>query len=197
MTDCPRFPLPVVATRPNWHRVVPHVLDEPSLPVDMDSLAVREVLQEVVGDMFAAMYAQFGFGLAAPQLGIRWRLVVVDTLYRNMPDGRRLLLINPRLVETSEEETEVGLESCLSLPQLEGDVPRFQRITVENRTPANGVEYVKADGFLARLIQHEIDHLDGLLYLDRLGLPDDLRPVPGGLPAKRAAGAIRQWWAEP
>jgi peptide deformylase len=109
-------------------------------------------------------------GLAAPQLGELVRVVVVDlTGHPKAPDNHgRLLLVNPRIV--SAAGSEVGREGCLSIPDLTANVRRSTRITV-----AHSGGTVESEGFEARCIQHEIDHLDGILFLDRVAsLVDDV-----------------------
>ena len=118
----------------------------------------------VVADLLDTMRA-FGhcIGLAAPQIGESVRVAVVDcTGHRKAPDAHgELILVNPVIV--ASEGSEVGREGCLSIPELTADVRRATAIAVE----AEGVR-VEAEGFEARVIQHEIDHLDGLLFLDRV-----------------------------
>jgi len=109
-------------------------------------------------------------GLAAPQLGELVRVVAVDlTGHRKAPDNNgRLVLVNPRIV--AAEGAEIGREGCLSIPDLTANVRRATRIEVEH---AGGT--VESFGFEARCIQHEIDHLDGVLFLDRVAsLVDDV-----------------------
>jgi peptide deformylase len=118
----------------------------------------------VVADLLDTMRA-FGHcvGIAAPQIGESVRIAVVDcTGHRKAPDAHgELILINP--VITAARGSEVGREGCLSIPDLTGNVRRATAIEVE----ADGL-HVEAEGFEARVIQHEIDHLDGLLFLDRV-----------------------------
>ncbi len=122
----------------------------------------------VVEDLLDTMRA-FGHcvGVAAPQIGELVRVAVVDcTGHRKAPDSQGLLvLVNPVIV--AAEGSEVGREGCLSIPELTANVRRATRVTVE----AEGLR-VEAAGFEARAIQHEIDHLDGLLFLDRVESPE-------------------------
>jgi peptide deformylase len=122
----------------------------------------------VVEDLLDTMRA-FGHcvGVAAPQIGEPVRVAVVDcTGHRKAPDSQGLLvLVNPVIV--AAEGSEVGREGCLSIPELTANVRRATRVTVE----AEGMR-VEAAGFEARAIQHEIDHLDGLLFLDRVESPE-------------------------
>ena len=120
--------------------------------------------EPVVRDLLDTMHAyDHCVGIAAPQIGESVRVAVVDcTGHRKAPDAQGLLiLINP--VITASSGSEIGREGCLSIPELTGDVRRATHVTVE----AEGVR-VDAEGFEARALQHEIDHLDGLLFLDRV-----------------------------
>jgi peptide deformylase len=118
----------------------------------------------VIADLLDTMRA-FGHcvGIAAPQIGEPVRVAVVDcTGHRKAPDAHgELILVNPVIV--AAEGSEVGREGCLSIPDLTADVRRATEIEVD----AEGL-HLEAEGFEARVIQHEIDHLDGLLFLDRV-----------------------------
>lgn len=114
---------------------------------------------KLLDNMRDTMYSARGVGLAAPQIGVSKRVIVVDI-------GEGLIeLINPEIVEAKGEE--IGTEGCLSIPHLVGEVPRAAEVKVKglNRQGFQ-VEY-HAKGFLARALQHEIDHLDGILFIDR------------------------------
>jgi peptide deformylase len=118
----------------------------------------------VVADLLATMRSyDHCVGIAAPQIGELVRVAIVDcTGHRKAPDAHgELILVNPLIV--AAEGGEVGREGCLSIPELTGDVRRATHITVT----AEGLR-LDAEGFEARAIQHEIDHLDGLLFLDRV-----------------------------
>lgn len=126
-----------------------------------------EDLQELVRDMTDTMYAESGIGLAAPQVGVNLRVIVVDV---EGPDGNRdaLKLINPQIL--SSEGREKGEEGCLSIPGFTAIVERPQKIKVQAEDTEGGSVELDAEGMLARVICHEVDHLDGILYLDRLSL---------------------------
>lgn len=103
--------------------------------------------------------SETGVGLAAPQIGISKRAIVVnydEVLYE---------LINPEI--TSREGQDTDIEGCLSLPGLIGDVTRAEKVTVKGMNRQGEEVNIKAEGFLARIFQHEIDHLDGVLYIDK------------------------------
>jgi peptide deformylase len=129
-------------------------------------------LQTLVDDMFETMLNEPGVGLAAPQIGESIRLVVIE--YAEEPEDenapepkpKRYVLVNPEITERSEEMVE-GIEGCLSVPGLIGKVARHEKITVKALTRHGKPQKVKAEGWMARIIQHEMDHLDGILYIDR------------------------------
>jgi peptide deformylase len=118
-------------------------------------------LTQIIEDMVETMYDQVGIGLAAPQVGISLRLVVVD-------DGKRSTraLINPVIVE--RRGSVVAEEGCLSLPGIFGEVERSEWVRVEALGADGQAAGFEARGMQARVIQHEIDHLDGVLFIDRL-----------------------------
>ncbi|MBK9750095.1 MAG: peptide deformylase [Chloroflexi bacterium] len=128
--------------------------------------------------MYRTMYGTLGVGLAAPQVGIPWRLSVIDMQDGKLVNDGKLILINPEIVETYAGETKPGTESCLSIPFYTAKVPRFQKIKVKNHRLDNTEEYIEAEDFFARVIQHEMDHLNGQVYLDRI-TNTDIQPEPG------------------
>ncbi len=117
--------------------------------------------EELIDDMFDTMYAANGVGLAAPQVGILKRIVVIDVM-----DDNPLVLINPEIIETEGEQT--GNEGCLSLPGLEGEVTRPERVVCKALDRNMEEITVEGTGLLARCIAHELDHLDGILYKDKV-----------------------------
>ncbi len=125
-----------------------------------------EELQDLVRDMFETMYHAEGVGLAAPQIGISRRVLVVDLRKEEQPDAR-VALVNPRLVWSSPE-TEKEYEGCLSIPGLEELVERPTSVRIEGFDPEGREIVTEADEYFARALQHEIDHLDGVLFLDRV-----------------------------
>ncbi|QIP87727.1 peptide deformylase [Streptomyces sp. Tu 2975] len=123
-------------------------------------------LKELVEDLFATMYAAQGVGLAANQVGVASRVFVYDC--PDDEDVRHLgHIVNPRLVE-ADGVTVRGPEGCLSLPGLEAGTERFDRAVVEGVTWEGEPVRVEGTGFFARCLQHECDHLEGLVYADRL-----------------------------
>lgn len=125
-------------------------------------------LQTLIDDMIETMRAAPGVGLAAPQVGESLRLVVVeygDDEDENIP-LKLYVLINPEITHVSEE-TEEGVEACLSVVGLVGKVERYSALIIKAVNRHGKPQRVKATGWLARIFQHEIDHLDGILYTDR------------------------------
>ncbi|NLM53029.1 MAG: peptide deformylase [Firmicutes bacterium] len=116
---------------------------------------------KLLDDMAETMYAANGVGLAAPQIGISKRLVVIDV----QDENGLLKLINP--VITDKKGAEVAIEGCLSFPGLAGEVERAEEVIVKALDPEGKELVIAATGLLARALQHEIDHLDGILFLDR------------------------------
>jgi peptide deformylase len=118
-------------------------------------------LTALIDDLIETMYDSVGIGLAAPQVGIGLRLLVLDT-----GEGTPRALVNPVVVEQGGRE--VGEEGCLSLPGIFADVERAERVVITSQDPAGVRQREEARGLLARVLQHEIDHLDGILFIDRL-----------------------------
>jgi peptide deformylase len=132
----------------------------------------NEELRVLVEDMFESMYAAKGIGLAAPQIGVGKRLTVIDVSNRENPD-EKLVLVNPEVVETQGRTYEE--EGCLSLPEIRDKVVRAAKVKVRAQD-LNGEWFeVEGEELLSRALQHEIDHLDGVLFIFRLsGLKRDL-----------------------
>jgi peptide deformylase len=125
-------------------------------------------LQVLVDDMVETMRAAPGVGLAAPQIGLSTRLIVVEYGSEDDEDAPKKLYImaNPEIIQSSAE-TELAVEGCLSVPGLVGEVERSLKIVVKGQNRRGQPVRLKAAGWLARIFQHEIDHLDGVLYTDR------------------------------
>lgn len=123
------------------------------------------LVADLIPRMFATMYRAPGIGLAAPQVGVGLRLAVIDL----MADDKRdpIVLINPEIVASSEE-TVTREEGCLSLPGQYADVTRPARVKVRFQGLSGERREIEADGLLSTCLQHEIDHLDGILFVDHL-----------------------------
>ena len=140
---------------------------------------VDESLRKLAQDMHETMLDAPGVGLAAPQVGVSRRLVVIHVPagYEEEDDPElTLTLVNPEIVKAQGRE--LGLEGCLSIPGWVGEVPRADAITLKALNLDNRDVRIKARGYAARVIQHEIDHLDGILFVDRVEDKSTLQRVP-------------------
>lgn len=135
------------------------------------ALPVRSVdgrIRELVRDMFDTLYALKGIGLAAPQIGVGKRVIVLDiSPVEEMI--KPFALVNPEIV--GKQGQVEGMEGCLSVPGVEGMVCRYESVTVKGKNESGDPVTMEASGFLSRVLQHEIDHLDGILFIDRLSSP--------------------------
>lgn len=122
-------------------------------------------LRQLVDDMFASMYDAQGVGLAAPQIGISKRLTVIDVSFQKDPK-KKIVLINPEIVEKTGKH--VAEEGCLSLPEIRDRVTRAATVKVRGQDADGNPVEVEGTDLLSRAIQHEIDHLDGILFIYRL-----------------------------
>lgn len=145
------------------------VLKKKTAPVDFEAL--RPELPRLLEDMWETMYAANGVGLAAPQIGRSLRLAVIDVKPEERSD--RLVLINPEIV--SREGAVLEEEGCLSVPGLYAKVRRHARVRVRALGEDGRVWERTGTGLLARAFEHEIDHLDGRLFIHHLGLAERLR----------------------
>ncbi|MHB1841081.1 MAG: peptide deformylase, partial [Acidobacteriaceae bacterium] len=122
-------------------------------------------LRKLVDDMFTSMYDAQGIGLAAPQIGVSKRLTVIDLSFQKKPEDK-IVLINPEVVEIKGKQVEE--EGCLSLPEIRDRVVRAAEVKVRAQDADGKPIEVEGTELLARAIQHEIDHLDGILFIFRL-----------------------------
>jgi peptide deformylase len=140
-----------------------HLLGSPVLRQRSAEVAeVDDDLRSVIDQMFETMDAARGVGLAANQVGLARRVAVIDA------EGQRFAMVNPVIVEAEGRAT--AEEGCLSIPDIYGDVTRAERVVLEALDREGKPFRLEAAGLAARAIQHEIDHLDGILFLDHLGL---------------------------
>ena len=130
---------------------------------------VDDELRRLLDDMLETMYVEIGVGLAAPQVGISKRIVVIDAERddEGKKPGNPLYLINPEIVEKSTEKV-CGEEGWLSVPEQRAEVERFAWVKVRYLDYNGEPREMLADDFLAIVVQHELDHLDGILYIDRI-----------------------------
>ena len=130
-------------------------------------------LPKLIDEMFETMHAARGVGLAAPQIALSLRVLVAEF------EDQKVALVNPEIVKAEGED--LGTEGCLSIPGYVGDnIRRATKVTVKAQDARGKPIKVRAEGWFARILQHEIDHLDGVLFLDRLDRPEDLREVQEG-----------------
>ncbi|HZY45468.1 MAG TPA: peptide deformylase [Anaerolineae bacterium] len=179
------------------------VIDDPVLRRKAKKIdKITPETRKLIEDMIDTMRAAPGVGLAAPQVGSSERVIVVEyaeqdekeeTAPAAPPKMKKLYaVINPEIVWTTDEIIE-GTEGCLSIPGWTGDVLRHEAIVVKGLNRSGQRIKIKADNWLARIFQHEIDHLDGILYIDRLIAPDRFRRLTQGdaeTAAEKAAEAM-------
>lgn len=126
-------------------------------------------IQQLIDGMIDVMHEATGVGLAAPQVGVSKRVIIAEV------EERLHVLIDPKIVKREGEE--LGTEGCLSIPGTVADVPRAARVIVKGKNRKGRGITLKAEGLLARVLQHEVDHLDGILFLDRVVDTSTIREV--------------------
>lgn len=164
-----------------------YVIDQPALRRKAKKIdKITPETRQLIDDMIETMRAAPGVGLAAPQVGASERLIVVEYAEDDESDDgvkpakkKLYVVLNPEIVWASEERVQ-GTEGCLSIPGWVGDVARHEAIALKGLNRNGQRIKINAVGWLARIFQHEIDHLDGVLYIDRLVAPDTLRRVEAG-----------------
>jgi peptide deformylase len=166
------------------------VVDDPRLRTKCPRVPkVDDSIRRLIDDMVDTMRDAPGIGLAAPQVGVLLRVIVCEV------EDHLHALVNPEIIRAEGEQ--VGDEGCLSIPGYIGEVKRFERVVVKAKNRAGKDVRVRAEGLLARCLQHEIDHIDGILFTDRLTSPESLRQVDPataaeavGEPAAAEAAAV-------
>ncbi|MBI2871370.1 MAG: peptide deformylase [Candidatus Omnitrophica bacterium] len=144
-------------------RTVPDpVLRQKSKPVQVFNASLRKLVE----DMVETMFSSDGVGIAAPQVGVLERVIIACETGK---PGDEQVFVNPVISARSGEEA--GTEGCLSVPGVSGDVKRAASVTLKAQNLEGGHVRLKANGFFARILQHEIDHLDGILFIDRVESP--------------------------
>ncbi len=149
-------------------RKVYEVVKYPDPVLAREGDRVREFgpdLAEFVADMFESMYAAHGIGLAAPQIGVSRQITVIDVSFKKNPEDK-LVLINPEIIARRGEQYEE--EGCLSLPEIRDKVKRSAWVKVRAQDVTGAWFEVEGEELLSRALQHEIDHLHGKLFIDRL-----------------------------
>lgn len=147
-------------------------------------------IQDLVDDMIETMRAAEGVGLAAPQIGVLLRVIVAEYEEDDTEELHQTVLINPEVL--SKEGEWMAEEGCLSIPGVVGTVPRAEKVTVKGKNRSGKDVRIKADGRLAHILQHEIDHLDGVLYIDHLASLDELRKIEPGERKRRRRGGTAE-----
>jgi peptide deformylase len=159
-------PAKPVARAPIVYPIVKYgepILETPAKRVE----AFDEKLAQLCEDMFTSMYAATGIGLAAPQIGLGIRLTVIDVTSGKNPEAR-LVLANPEIVHSEGEQREE--EGCLSIPGFRGNVLRPRYVTIRAQDVTGKPYEMKGEGLLARAFCHEIDHLNGILFIQHLSM---------------------------
>jgi len=150
------------------HKVVRY-LNNPNLERPAETITEFDTpeLHQLVEDMFETMYASRGLGLAAPQIDIHKRLTVIDTSGGEADlEPNKVILINPEIIHKEGKQT--GEEGCLSIPGFREDVRRHKRVKVRAHNVKGEIIEVEGEDLMARAMQHEIDHLNGILFLSHL-----------------------------
>ena len=149
------------------------VLTVPEPVLRQKSKRVRTIdgsVQKLAGDMIETMHAASGVGLAAPQVGVPLRVIVIG-----MPGEEDFVLINPEVVRRVGER--LVTEGCLSIPGYFGEIKRAQRVTVKGKDLSGKEVRIKAEELLAQALEHEIDHINGVLYIDHLESDEKLHRI--------------------
>ena len=132
--------------------------------------SIDRAIAQLIDDMVETMREVGGVGLAAPQVGVPLRIAVIE-----LPDEEIIVLVNPKIVKRSgERQIEEG---CLSIPGYRGEIQRSEKVTVKSLDRFGREIRIKGEGLLAQAVEHELDHLDGTLYIDHLESIDKLTPV--------------------
>jgi len=146
------------------------ILKKVAAKVQLSEIKTQK-FQDFLDKMIITMKTGDGIGLAAPQIGISKRIFIVDrkieTLYEDASDVTQEVFINPRIESRFGDEI-IGLEGCMSLPNFYGDVPRSMSITITAHDRKGKPFTITANDFYSRVIQHEFDHLDGILFIERI-----------------------------
>ena len=149
-------------------------------------------IQKLIDDMFETMHVAHGVGLAAPQIARSVRIFVAEYEEHRADDSivrHKVAMVNPEIIKA--EGQELGTEGCLSIPGYVGEnIRRATKVSVKGQDAHGKPLRVNAEGWFARILQHEIDHLDGILFLDRLDRPEDLRELTEQEAASEEAAVV-------
>lgn len=149
-------------------------LDSPLRKVSLPVESFDMKLLQTIENLKKAFYSlRISVGLSAPQIGINKRLFILNI---NKKENKDLIVINPIIISNTGRKKS-SYESCLSLPKIQGKVTRRDKLKLEYQDPEGKKQELNATGFLSRVILHEIDHLDGILFVDRLDQPKKIEPV--------------------
>lgn len=132
--------------------------------------AIDASIERLINNMIETMQQARGVGLAAPQVGVSLRVIVLQ-----MPGEEPIALINPEIVETAGEQTVT--EGCLSVPGYYGEIRRPAEVVVKGKDRRGKPTRIKASGLMAEALEHEIDHLNGMLYIDHVESPENLHEI--------------------
>jgi len=152
----------------------------------MKSIRVKRIdasIRSLIDDMIETMRSAEGIGLAAPQVGVLLRVIVAEYPDEETEDLYQTVMVNPEII--AKEGEWMAEEGCLSIPGYVGTVPRAVSVMVKGKDRSGKAVRIKTDGMLAHILQHEIDHLNGVLYIDYLPSLDELRKVEPGTPTRR------------
>jgi peptide deformylase len=169
--------LPIVGANLNTLKLSEIALRQKSFDVDIENKHSRDVVKKLVEDLFETLYSAYpvsGVGLAAPQVGVLLRVAVIEYIEEREEEDKKIIrttnrhvLINPHLTYKSEN-TVKGKEACLSFSSYIGEVERSISVRVQALDQNFNQKEIEATGWLARIFQHELDHLEGILYADRI-----------------------------
>lgn len=182
-----RLPIVMLNESTLWAKEV--ALRQPCLPVNVDDPAHLEFAQNVISEMFRTLYSDpSSVALAAPQVGFLLQITTIDYQERDTNERKLLVLINPKIINYSDEKLD-DQEICLSVPNFMGHINRAKSVDVEAYDQNGQPIKIHADDFFARVLQHEIDHLSGILYIDKIH--GELEVVPD-FPERRQAPTVKK-----
>jgi peptide deformylase len=181
--------LPIVAVNKSLLALHDISLRKKSEPVDVNDSDALASAKLVINELFRALYNEpSGLAIAAPQIGVQLQITAIDFEDKELRKRKTLALINPKIINYSTEE-EDDEEICLSVPNFSGKIARAKKISVEAFDYNGQPIQIEAEGFFARVLQHEIDHLNGFLYIDKA--KGELEEIPD-FPDRRVPGTLKK-----